>query len=79
MKKQQFWAVRPSTMPAGSVGYFGRASSMPRGQRLAVLAEACGGFFKVAPVNRRSQICGRVRSVKRSNLALVQSELFVAG
>jgi hypothetical protein len=77
MKMIQFWDKKPADMRAVAVGYFGKYSSMKRGQRVAVLAEACGGFFKVAPVNKRNQAVGAARCVKRSNLAPVQIDFFM--
>jgi hypothetical protein len=75
MYKPPFWNTKPSSIEPGTVAYFGRYSSMPRGQRVAVIAEACGGYFQVAPLLRRKR-CGRVRIVKRKYLAPVQPDFF---
>jgi hypothetical protein len=77
MRRTDFWATRPSDIPAGAVGYFGATSSMRRGQRVKVIAEARRGFFQVAPVDRKSKICGQMRSVKRSNLSPLQPDFFI--
>ena len=71
-------AARPSSIASGIVGYFGLRSAMPRGQAVAVLAEARKGFFMVAPVDSKWRVCGRVRPVKRVNLGLRQRDFFVA-
>lgn len=76
--RTHLWDTRPSQIAPAIVGYFGRHGSMSRGQRLAVLAEARGGRFMVAPVDTRRRIVGTVRAVLRRNLALVQGDLFVA-
>ena len=75
--KVDFWATAPRQIEVGLVSYFGRFSSMARGQTVAVVAEARGGFFLVAPVDKRRRVCGSVRAVKRSNLALRQRGFFV--
>lgn len=75
--KYDFWAVKPSEIANGIVAYFGRCSSMKRGQNVKVMAEARCRFFMVAPVDKKRRICGPVRAVKRANLALVQRDFFV--
>lgn len=77
MRKVDFWTIRPSDMLAGSVGYFGERSSMKRGQRVKVIAEARAGFFQVVPVDKKSKTCGKVRAVKRRNLSPLQLDFFV--
>lgn len=75
--KKNLWNTRPSEIAPAIVGYFGQHGTMRRGQRLAVLAEARGGRFMVAPVDTKRRIVGAVRAVLRKNLAMVQGDLFV--
>lgn len=70
---QSVWDIKP----IGVMGYFGRYSKMPRGQKLALLKEARSGFYMVAPVDKKRSICGRARAVKRSNIAAIQSDFFM--
>ena len=70
---QSIWDIKPT----GVMGYFGRYSKMPKGQKLALLKEARNGFYMVAPVDKKKSICGRVRAVKRFNIAAIQSDLFL--
>lgn len=76
MRKLDFWATKPRDIAAGVVGYFGRRSSMRRGQRVKVIAEARKGFFQVVPVDKQSKSCDKIRSVKRRNLSLLQPDFF---
>jgi len=71
------WDARPSNCPAGFLGYFGRYGKLRKGQPLALLKEARGGFFMVAPVNKSNQICGNIRVIKRQNLAAIQFDFFM--
>ena len=77
MRRADFWTTKPSDMLAGAVGYFGGRSSMPRGQRVKIIAEARKGFFQVVPVDKKSKTCGKVRAVKRCNLSPLQLDFFI--
>jgi hypothetical protein len=76
MRRADFWSIRPSNMLAGAVGYFGSTSSMSRGQRVKVIAEARRGFFQVVPVDKKGKTCGKIRAVKRFNLSPLQLDFF---
>lgn len=78
MLKADYWKTKPSDMLAGAVGYYGLHSTMQRGQRVRVVAEARKGFFQVVPVDKKSKSCGKVRAVKRCNLSPLQLDFFVA-
>lgn len=77
MRRADFWTTKPSDMLAGAVGYFGSYGSMPRGQRVKIIAEARKGFFQVVPVDKKSKTCGKVRAVKRCNLSPLQLDFFI--